>query len=115
MNKAEKSKLVEKLSDITVKRLLDGDEKHINRFLNLSHMQQKLISEASPELLNYFTSMLNLVENNKENLDDFEFSLTPLKDNLLNSLTSNKANKLKTLQEEKFEKNNKDKIKKKDK
>jgi len=113
MNKAEKSKLVEKLSDTTVKRLLDGDEKHINRFLNLSHMQQKLISEASPELLNYFTKMLNLVENNKENLDDFEFSLTPLKDNLLNSLTENKANKLKDLQEDQFEKENNDKIIKK--
>ena len=115
MNKVEKSKLVEKLSDITVKRLLDGDEKHINRFLNLSHMQQKLISEASPELLNYFTKMLNLVEDNKENLDDFEFSLTPLKNNLLNSLTENKANKLKELQEDQFEKENNDKIIKKKK
>ena len=76
-------------------------------------MQQKLLLEASPKLLNYFTEMLNLVENNKENLDDFEYKLTTIKNNLLNSLTSDKANKLKKLQEEEFEEKNKDKIKKK--
>lgn len=93
---------MEKLSDTTLKRLLDGNEKTINRFLNLSHSQQKLLTESSPEILNEFTNMLNLVNQDKETLDDFEFSLEPIKENLLKSVTKEKAIKLNDKSNEEF-------------